>query len=280
MGNSPPTAGFAACGHELAIARLAAERAGALIEKRWGGTLEIGFKGEVDLVSDVDLAAEAIVVESIRSEFPNDSIIAEERGAEGSGAGRVWHVDPLDGTTNFSHGFPQFCVSVAFVNDGVPTVAVVREPLRRWTFYAVRGRGAWLNGQRLQVSEVPSLDRGLLATGFPYDRRSNPNNNVDRFSHLIRRCQGIRRAGAAALDLAFTAAGWLDGFWEDRLNSWDLAAGVLLVTEAGGMVTSFDGGKLNIATGAVIASNGMFHVKLVDALAAGSNSASRPEPFQ
>ncbi len=262
---------------DLALARHAAEQAGAYIARRWDTGVEAQFKGTVDLVTEVDLAAEAILVGAVRAQRPDDAIIAEEgSGTEALGPGRTWHIDPLDGTTNFSHGFPHFCVSIALLDHQGPAVGVVHDPLRQWTFWATRGGGAWRNGQRLQVSASADLNRALLATGFPYDRHTNPDNNVGRFNALLRRAQGMRRAGSAALDLAFVAAGWLDGYWEDRLKSWDLAAGWLLVTEAGGQVTDLLGEPVDLTTGRLVAANPALHPTLVAALRAAPLTLETP----
>lgn len=257
----------------LAIARAAAERAGALIRARWETPLEVQHKGEVDLVTEVDLAAEAEVLSVLRTAFPQDRIVAEESGGE-AGGGRVWYVDPLDGTTNFSHGLPHFCVSIGLVDDDGPLVGVIHEPIRRWTFHAVRGGGAWRDGHRLRVTSRADLGTSLLATGFPYDRRTNPNNNMREAAWMIRRCVGLRRAGAAALDMAYVAAGWLDGYWEGKLKAWDIAAGTLLVTEAGGTVTGLYGEPLDLAAGHVTASNGHIHAAIVDELLAARQSGT------
>ncbi len=252
---------------ELAIARLAAEQAGQLIRERWGSAPGLRFKGEVDLVTEVDLAAEALLLKQLSQCFPEDEIIAEEGGGQQGDGSRRWYLDPLDGTTNFSHGFPQFCISIAFLVSGQVEVGVIYEPLRRWSFYAVRGEGAWRDGARLSVSQIPKLAQALLATGFPYDRRSNPDNNIDRAAAALLKCQGLRRAGSAALDLAFLAAGWLDGYWEDRLKPWDLAAGLLLVEEAGGQLSDLSGGPVKLMEGALLASNGQIHMELLQVLA-------------
>ncbi len=251
---------------ELEVAVAAARAAGQYIRSRWGSPLSISYKGAVDLVSEVDTAAERIVVEALASRFPRDGIVAEEGSERQGQSGRRWFVDPLDGTTNFLHGHPHFSVSIGLVDDDGPLVAVVYAPVFGWTFCAERGRGATLDGRPLAVSSVKQLGQGLLATGFPYDRWTNPDNNVHRVAHLLRRCQGIRRAGSAALDLAYVAAGWLDGYWEDRLKPWDLAAGVLLVREAGGVVTGLRGEVVAFPDRAVTASNGILHQELVRVL--------------
>ncbi len=251
---------------ELALARAAAERAGHFIAERWDQSLHVEYKGEVDLVSEVDRGAEALVAELLTNACPQDGIVGEEGAAADSSSGRSWHIDPLDGTTNFSHGLPHFAVSVALVDEEGPCVGVVYDPIRRWTFHARRGHGAWLDGRRIHVSETTELGRALLASGFPYDRRTANENNVHRVAHLLRQGQGMRRAGAAALDLAFVAAGWLDGYWEDRLSSWDIAAGTLLVKEAGGQVTDFAGAPTQIREGALVASNSAIHQALLHEL--------------
>ncbi len=258
----------------LGVARVAAERAGEIMLRRWDTGVDVGFKGDVDLVTEVDLECERAILELLRSAFPGDAVVAEEGGRSGELGRRLWHVDPLDGTTNYSHGFPQFCCSIALEDERGLAAGVVHAPVYGWTFSAVRGGGAFRNGRPLRVSGATDLDRALLATGFPYDRRTNPDNNTDRFAHLLRRCQGIRRAGAAALDLAFVAAGWLDGYWETRLHSWDVAAGGLLVLEAGGVLSALDGGPVALESGEMVATNGRFHVQLVEALAAGHTTGS------
>jgi myo-inositol-1(or 4)-monophosphatase len=258
----------------LSVARLAAERAGDLIRSRWDSPLRIDHKGEVDLVTEVDLAAEAVIVDTLSTAFPADRIVAEEGGARSAAASntRTWIIDPLDGTTNFSHGLPHFCVSIALWDDEGALVGVVHEPIRRWTFHATRGGGAWRNETPLAVSACPSIDQALIATGFPYDRRANPQNNTAEFAHMVRTGQGMRRAGAAALDLAYVAAGWLDGYWEDRLKAWDIAAGTLLVREAGGIVTGMDGSPLDLENGHVAAGAPQIHSALVAELRAARSS--------
>lgn len=251
---------------ELATALQVAEQAGDLIRARWDQPLDVSHKGAVDLVTEVDLASEALIVERLRTCFPADRIVAEEGGGTSASAPRTWYIDPLDGTTNFSHGLPHFCVSIALCDEDGPLVGVVHEPIRRWTFHAVRGGGAWRGTQRLAVSACTALSEALLATGFPYDRRTAKHNNSAEVAHLLRRGQGIRRAGAAALDLAYLAAGWLDGYWESHLSAWDLAAGALLVMEAGGTITGQYGTPLAIEAGHVCASTPAVHPALVAAL--------------
>lgn len=251
---------------ELALARHAAEAAGLIIAQHWATGVAVEYKGEIDLVTAVDHACEALVLQALQAGCPGDTIIAEEGGGQRGDSGRTWYVDPLDGTTNFSHGVPHCCVSIALLDAEGPAVAVIHDPIRRWTFYATRGGGAWRDGHRLRVSRTDRLDRSVLATGFPYDRRTNPDNNLGRTGTLLQHIQGIRRAGSAALDLAWVAAGWLDGYWEDRLKPWDVAAGVLLVTEAGGQVGDLLGGPFQLSAGRLTASNGLVHDALVAVL--------------
>jgi len=264
---------------ELETATRAAQAGAALIRAAWGKPPRVEHKGDVDLVTETDLAAEAAVLALLRATFPGDVFVSEEDGRSGlEGASRWWWIDPLDGTTNFAHGFPHFAVSIASEDADGLRVGVVLEPITQRLFAAARGMGATLNGAPLRASLTPDLNAALLATGFPYDRRTNPDNNVHRVAHLIRRCQGIRRAGAAALDLAYVAAGWLDGYWEDRLKPWDLAAGALLVREAGGIASDFDLGPLSLQSGRCVASNGHFHEQLAAAvLSAPALLFSEPE---
>lgn len=252
---------------EVAVAMRVAEMAGDMIRERWDQPVDIAHKGAVDLVTEVDLAAEEIIVSHLRQAFLDDEIVAEERGGRANTNGRTWYIDPLDGTTNFSHGLPHFCVSIALCDADGPLVGVVYEPIRRWMFHAVRGRGAWRNGVPIAVSACTGLESALLATGFPYDRRTSPDNNAAEVTHLLRTGQGIRRAGAAALDLAYVAAGWLDGYWERKLSAWDVAAGALLVTEAGGVVTGMDGTAFDLSAGHICAGVPAVHGPLIAALA-------------
>ena len=251
---------------ELRAAKAAAHGAGAMIASRWDRGFEIHHKGTVDLVTEVDLGAEAIVTEALATAFPGDRILAEEGGATGADGERLWIVDPLDGTTNFSNGFPHFAVSIGLWDASGPCVGVIYDPIREWTYWATRGGGAWRDDRRLAVSTAETLSDALLATGFPYDRQTNPDNNTHRFAALLRCCRGVRRAGAAALDLAYVACGWLDGFWETRLSPWDMAAGILLIQEAGGRLTGLHGAPMDMATGHLVATNGRIHEVLLEQL--------------
>jgi myo-inositol-1(or 4)-monophosphatase len=228
---------------------------------------QIDYKGEVDLVTSADLAAEKLIVSAVRDVFPDHAILAEEGGGDQSGD-HVWLIDPLDGTTNFAHGFPVFCVSIALRGPEGLLVGVVYDPLRDECFTASRGQGAHLNGEPVHVSACPALDKALLATGFPYDRRTVEDNNVHAFSVFIRRCQGIRRAGSAALDLCYVACGRFDGYWEMRLKPWDMSAGALIVREAGGRITDYRGREHGVSDSYnIAASNGPIHPEMLSTLA-------------
>jgi myo-inositol-1(or 4)-monophosphatase len=259
VGGAPPA-------YQVAID--AALAAGRLIREQFGRVQAVELKGERDLVTAVDRAAEALIVEQLRAAFPEHAIHAEEgTGGEQGAADHCWFVDPLDGTTNYAHGYPFFAVSVAYAEQGTVRVGVVYDPLREELFTAAEGAGAYLNGQRLRVSATTRLQRSLLISGFPYDRADMPRA-LRLWTALLPLAQGLRRDGAAALDLCYVAAGRADGFWERHLQPWDLAAGALIVREAGGQVTDFRGAALDLQGGEVVATNGRIHAELVAALQA------------
>jgi myo-inositol-1(or 4)-monophosphatase len=223
-----------------------------------------------DLVTEWDERAEELIVAELARRAPGVAIVGEELGArEGGGADADarWLVDPIDGTVNFAHGFPIFSVSIGYELLGEPVAGVVAAPALGWTFAAARGEGATLNGAAIHVSAVADLGRALLVTGFPYDRRVSPRNNLDAWAHMQRTAGAVRRLGAASLDLCFVACGWLDGYWEIKLKPWDLSAGACIVREAGGIVTAIDGGPFSSGAGDVAASNGRIHEALVRELA-------------
>jgi myo-inositol-1(or 4)-monophosphatase len=246
------------------VAHTAAARAGALIRARYREPHEVSFKSELDLVTEVDRQAEALIVEAIAGAFPEHGIIAEESAARAGRDGHLWYIDPLDGTTNFAHGYPQFAVSIALARDGELILGLVYDPLREETFSAVRGAGSRLNGAPIGVSDVKSFERALLGTGFPYDRRQHAAFYLAFFQEAICRTQGVRRAGSAALDLCYVACGRLDAFWEWKLHPWDTAAGRLIVEEAGGRVTDFAGAPHRLDGEETAASNRHLHAPLTD----------------
>ncbi|WP_324668308.1 inositol monophosphatase family protein [Geochorda subterranea] len=263
----------------METAQEAVVRAGRLLHEHWREFLEagVGFKGPVDLVTEGDRRSEATILEVIRSRYPDDAILTEERGAVGRESEYRWLVDPLDGTTNYAHGLPVFAVSVAVERQGQLLAGSVYEPATGRLYVAGRGEGARRDGRVLRVSGTRELDRSLLATGFAYNLRETDETNLDHFDHFSRRAQGIRRLGAAALDLCWVAEGWFDGFWEYRLHPWDVAAGVLLVQEAGGRVTDFFGAPLDLCrpTLDVVASNGQIHGAMLRVLELGHTGMHR-----
>ncbi len=251
----------------LEAAASIAREAGLLALASYRGGQDVSYKGEVDLVTQVDLDCEALIRRRLSEHFPGDRLLAEEGGSSGpSEGGDRWIVDPLDGTTNFAHGHPSFSVSIALEREGELVVGVIHAPVLGLTWTALRGGGAFRNGREVMVSRVRSLSEGLCASGFPYDRRTNPDNNVTEWGAVVRRAQGVRRGGSAAMDLASIADGTFDGYWEKRLKPWDLAAGALLVIEAGGRVEGLDGRPIPPWPETVVATNGLIHDELVEVL--------------
>jgi myo-inositol-1(or 4)-monophosphatase len=251
------------------IALQAARAGGQVLMSKLGMTLVIDHKGEVDLVTDADRAAEKAIVDVLRGTFPRHEILAEEADYGDNHSSYRWIIDPLDGTTNFAHGFPWFAISIALAINGEIVLGVVFQPYNKEMFVAEKGKGATLNGTRIHVSRVAALDQALIATGFPYDRKQSPVNNLDHFSNFQQAAQACRLAGAASLDLANTAAGRLDGYWEMKLKPWDMAAGKLLVEEAGGRISDFTGAPLDLYGQECLASNGLLHQTMQDVLQKG-----------
>ena len=241
-------------------------KAGELLKKSLGKVNKIKFKGEINLVTEVDHKSEDLIIKSLTQSFPHHSILSEEREIIERGSPYKWIVDPLDGTTNFAHGFPIFCVTVALEYEGEVILGVIYNPNLEELFIAENKKGAFLNNKKISVSKTAKLSASLLATGFPYDIRTNKNNNLNHFSNFALRAQAVRRAGSAALDLAYLACGRFDGFWEFKLAPWDSAAGVLLVQEAGGKVTDYKGKELDIYQGEILASNGRIHQEMIKVL--------------
>lgn len=253
---------------ELEIALEAAHAAGALLRDAYDrGPTRVDHKGAVDLVTEVDEACEAAVRRVLSRHTPDIEVLGEEQGGAWEAATR-WVIDPIDGTTNFVHGFPWFAVSIALEVDGEPRAGVVYAPVDDRCFAAAAGQGATLNDSPIRVSQVSALSQALVATGFPYDRRQRLDALLARVRTLLDRAQGVRRAGAASLDLALVAAGQLDAYWEVGLKPWDIAAGQLLITEAGGRVTNHDGSQpLDGRTPEPLATNGLIHEEMIAALA-------------
>ncbi|NNE44154.1 MAG: inositol monophosphatase [Gemmatimonadetes bacterium] len=230
-----------------AAAERIAREAGDILRSYVGKSFDVRRKGDVDLVTEADGASEEHIVSFLRREFPEHSILAEEGGASGDrGAEFQWVVDPLDGTTNFAHGLPLWSVSIGLLRHGEPYVGVVHDPSRGECFSAARGHGTACNGVPVRVSRVTALEEALLVTGFPYDIRTSSVNNLDHFRRFMLRSRAVRRLGSAALDLGYVACGRFDAFWELKLHPWDVAAGALLVREAGGAVTRFDGAPFDV----------------------------------
>jgi myo-inositol-1(or 4)-monophosphatase len=258
---------------DLDAAARAAEialEAGALIRGYFERGVATEYKGDVDLVTEADRASEKLITDRLSAAFPDHGIYGEEGARQRIDSEYRWYVDPLDGTTNFAHGFPVFCVSLglehrpaglAAEEDGELVAGVIYDPTRDELFSAQKGQGAWLNGRRVHVSATKHLAEALLATGFP-SRKRHASPNIHFYQEFTLRSHGVRRAGAAALDLAYTACGRIDGFWEFYLNPWDTAAGALMVQEAGGSITGFDGAAFRLNSKEVLASNGLLHEEL------------------
>ncbi len=255
----------------------AALAAGDLLMERFRTKIDAAHKGIIDLVTEVDLAAEALIVSALHREFPDFAILAEERHA-GTARGPVtWIIDPLDGTTNYAHGLPFFSVSIGLEVEGEIEFGVVHIPALREVFIAHRGRGAYLNGVPIHVSNTSSLDASLLTTGFPYDIRTSRSTNLEYFAEFSRRSFAVRRAGSAAMDFCYVAAGYYDGFWELKLNPWDCAAGYLIVREAGGKVTNFRGRTGSIYDRESLATNGLIHDAMLNILCRPGAMGAEPQ---
>ncbi len=251
----------------LTILQSWARHAGEILLQGLEQDFHIEHKSEIDLVTDIDRRSEAYLLQAVQSCCPGDRIIAEESGIIRGDDGQVWHIDPLDGTVNYAHGIPFFSVSLGYVREGQLTLGVVYDPVRDEMFTAERGQGAFLNGNPLRVSTANRLIDSLLVTGFPYDIQHRADNNLDHYTHFSLHSQGVRRLGSAALDLCYVAAGRFDGFWEISIESYDIAAGSLIVTEAGGMVTDARGGPDFLTPPcSVLATNGQIHPLMLDGL--------------
>ena len=248
----------------LEIATEAALSAGAILQSYWGNLKSVQEKGRPgDLVTEADAAAEAVVITILKRHFPDHQILAEESGHQGDAVSRfLWAIDPLDGTTNYAHQYPFSATSIALLIDGVPQVGVIFDPFHQELFRAAKGLGATLNRKPIQVSKTNTLAQSLLVTGFAYDRRETPDNNYAEFCHLTHLTQGVRRGGSASIDLAYVACGRLDGYWERGLSPWDIAAGIVLVQEAGGQVSAYDQSPIDLSSGRILATNTCLHEAL------------------
>jgi len=251
---------------ELAAAKEAANAAGKILLGRFGHVDHIVKKGDIDLVTEADIQAEKSILDIIGQSFPEDHILSEEKGSHGEDSRRTWLIDPLDGTTNYAHGFPFFATSIALEIDREVVLGIVYNPYTREFFEATKGRGAYLNGHPIEVSTTAALSDALLGTGFPYDFHERPEAVMDRFTRMIIKAQGVRRPGSAAIDLCYVAAGRLDGFWEEGLKPWDTAAGMIIVEEAGGRITTFEGAPYSPYSKSIVAGNPLIHRAMLEIL--------------
>jgi myo-inositol-1(or 4)-monophosphatase len=260
------------------VARAAVREASALVRGAWRETKTISHKGAVDIVTETDRTVEALIIAHLGRAFPDHLVVAEESSTDATmrppaGDAHVWYVDPIDGTTNFAHAYPHFAVSLALARGAELVFGIVHDPIRDETFVAERGRGARLNDDPIAVSKTPHLEGALVATGFPYDRRTHLEFYLGFAADFIKSTQGVRRNGSAALDLCYVACGRLDGFWEWKLHPWDTAAGALIVREAGGAVSDFRGGAFDLFGEQTLASNRLLHDDMTRILAARLDAA-------
>jgi len=255
----------------LEVAQEAALKSGRMLKENIHEESKIDYKGAINLVTHFDTESQKMIIEHICSRFPEHDILAEEGLSQKKGAEFRWLIDPLDGTTNFAHKFPVFCVSIALEKIGEVILGVVYDPMSDEMFCALKGEGAILNERKIGVSSVDDLDRSLVATGFPYDIRESAVNNIDHFNNFLTRVQAIRRCGSAAIDLCYVACGRFDGYWELKLNPWDVAAGALIVKEAGGRISDFKNREYNIHGVETLATNGLIHQQMLDVLKLSKN---------
>lgn len=253
-------------GKHLRVAKDAAFQAGKMLKQNSCTSKEIHYKGAVDLVTDFDKRSQDIIFEHLSKHFTEHDFLAEENLRKERGSEFCWIIDPIDGTTNYAHNFPVFCVSIALAFKDETKLGVIYDPMREEMFTAVKGQGAALNNNRIQVSTIRELDLSLLATGFPYDLRESRVNNFDHFLNFATRVQGIRRGGSAAMDLCYVACGRFDGFWELKLQPWDVAAGRVIVLEAGGHVSDFQNSETGLSAQETLATNGLIHDQMVNVL--------------
>jgi len=259
-----------------------AKEAGTSLKSRLHEKHTVHYKGEINIVTEEDRRCEEMIIAEIKRHYPDHDILTEESAGSDRGSEYLWIIDPLDGTTNYAHGYPVFCVSIALEKAGRIVLGVIFNPMLNELFVAEENNGAFLNRKRLSVSGTSTLSQSLLATGFPYDIRRNADNNLNYFIGMATQAQAIRRAGSAALDLAYTAAGRFDGFWELKLHPWDTAAGLLMIREAGGTLSDIQGNPYRLSSHSIVASNGVVHADMlrvlqsIDPLSDRSRSCSHP----
>jgi myo-inositol-1(or 4)-monophosphatase len=251
---------------ELRVAGEAARAAGHVFNRIFGRVNKIVKKGDIDLVTEADLEAEQSILKIIHRNFPKDSVLSEETGLHGEISDRTWLVDPLDGTTNFAHGFPFFAVSIALEMEKEIVLGIVYNPYMGEYFQAAKGMGAYLNSKPMKASKAQTLKESLLATGFPYDIHEKPEIVMDLFKKMLVRAQGIRRPGSAAIDMCYVAAGRFDGFWESDLKPWDTAAGTVIVKEAGGKLSTYEGSPYDPYQKSIVAANPYIHDSMIKVL--------------
>ena len=249
-----------------------ARQAGAVLMGGFGNVRHIQQKGAIDLVTEFDKLSEDVILSFIQKEFPDHAILSEESGRNQTVSEYQWVIDPLDGTTNFAHGIPFFSVSIGLWKDNSPLVGIVYDPFHDEMFSAEAGQGATLNHQPIHVSSRAELGQAVISTGFPYDLRTNPHNNLEQFAHFLLRTQSVRHLASAALDCTWTAMGRLDGYWEFGVKPWDVGAGALIVREAGGRVTAVDGGEDFLSTETILVSNGLIHEQMFRVLRDGNRA--------
>jgi myo-inositol-1(or 4)-monophosphatase len=248
------------------VALEAAEKAGRMLKENQDKAMELEFKGEIDIVTPMDKKSEKIIIEHISGHFPSHSIIAEEGTGDERSNKYIWYIDPLDGTVNYAHHIPWYAISIGLFVDDEPVAGVIHNPATGDMFYGENGEGAYFNGKRMKVTDRKEMIKSILCSGFPYYVSHAADRIVNNLKSLLVKSQGVRRFGAAALDLAFVAAGKYDGYWEEGLKPWDTAAGILLVTEAGGKVTDYWNKKFNIFGKTIVASNGLIHDEMIETL--------------
>jgi myo-inositol-1(or 4)-monophosphatase len=263
-------------GRFVSVAADIAVEAGALLKRNVSNVSKVMRKGKIDLVTEMDLKSEKLIVSNLKSEFPEFSFLTEEAEAVDTESEFRWIVDPLDGTTNYTHGFPFWCVSIGLEYRCRMVAGIVYDPNLAELFTAASGMPSRLNGKKIEVTDRRKLSDSLLATGFPYDIRTSKENNLNFFNTFARKAQAVRRAGSAALDLCYLAAGRFDGFWELKLHPWDTAAGQVIVEQAGGKVTDFTGGKYSIFGKYILATNGKIHSQMIEVLRTG-RGIKRPD---